>query len=137
MVDSAVLLGANTTYAEQEMAKNLQFEVELAMITVPKELRRNMTKRYNPTTTGEAKTYPGLHPSWTTYIQTLLESAEGIVIDDNEKLIINDFGYIRALANLISRTEPRVIANYLGWRAARSGEPKIILLSCHAKTLAK
>ena len=133
MIDTAVLLGANTTYAEQEMAKNLQFEVELAMITVPKELRRNMTKRYNPTTTGEAKTYPGLHPSWTTYIRTLLESAEGIVIDDNEKLIINDFEYIKALANLISRTESRVLANYLGWRAARSGET--IFLSFHTSTL--
>jgi len=69
MVDTAVLLGANVTFAESEMSKNLQFEVELAMITVPKELRRNMTNRYNPTTTGEAKTYPVLHPSWTTYIQ--------------------------------------------------------------------
>ncbi len=74
MVDTAILLGANATFAEQEMSKNLQFEVELAMITVPKELRRNMTNRYNPTTTGQAKTYLGLHPSWTTYIQVPLFS---------------------------------------------------------------
>jgi hypothetical protein len=62
-----------------------------------------------------------------------LEIAKGIVIDDNEKLIINDFGYIKALANLISRTEPRVLANYLGWRAARAGELNHLVILCVQK----
>ena len=121
MVDTAVLLGADKETAEAELEKSVKFEVDLAMITMPMEERRNATKRYNPTTAGAAKTYPGLPPSWTTYLQTLFGLAKDIVIDDNEKIIVNSFDYIKELAELVNATEPRVIANYLGWRAAKAG----------------
>jgi predicted metalloendopeptidase len=72
MVDTAVLLGADRKVAEKELEQSLDFEIKLAMITAPMEERRNSTKRYNPTTTGAAKTYPGLPPSWTTYVKVIV-----------------------------------------------------------------
>ena len=71
MVDTAVMLGADRKVAEKELELSLEFEIELAMITAPLEERRNATKRYNPTTAGAAKTYPGLPPSWTTYFKVI------------------------------------------------------------------
>jgi membrane metallo-endopeptidase-like protein 1 len=121
MVDTAVMLGADQKTAEAELEKSVQFEVDLALMTMSMEQRRNVTRRYNPTTAGAVKTFPGLPPSWTTYLQTLLGLVKEIVIDDNEKIIVNSFEYIEDLAKLINKTEPRVIANYLGWRAAKAG----------------
>ena len=71
MVDTAAMLGADRKVAEKELELSLEFEIELALITAPLEERRNATKRYNPTTAGAAKTYPGLPPSWTTYIKVM------------------------------------------------------------------
>ena len=104
----------------EELEKSLDFEVELAMITEPAEDRRNMSKRYNPTTTGMAKTYPGLPDSWTSFVGDLL-SVGGVEIGDEEKLIISSLKYIEELGKLLHQTDSRVIANYLGWRAAKSG----------------
>jgi len=111
--------------ARQELEQSLEFESSLSHITDPNENRRNATLRYNPTTTGAAKTYPGLPKSWTSYIQSLFDVAGSIKIDDNEKLILSSPKYLERLGKLLKKTDPRVIANYLGWRAARSGQSTI------------
>ena len=104
----------------KDLEKSLDFEIELALITEPAENRRNMTQRYNPTTMGSAKSYPGLPDSWTSYVGGLL-SIGGVDIGDDEKLIISNLKYIKKLGKLLHKTDSRVIANYLGWRAAKSG----------------
>ena len=65
------------------MEKSLDFEIELALITEPAENRRNMTQRYNPTTMGSAKSYPGLPDSWTSYVGGLL-SIGGVDIGEGD-----------------------------------------------------
>ena len=67
----------------KDLEKSLDFEIELALITEPAENRRNMTQRYNPTTMGSAKSYPGLPDSWTSYVGGLL-SIGGVDIGDVE-----------------------------------------------------
>ena len=108
----------------QELAKSLEFEIELAHISEPGVVRRNVTRQYNPTTTGSAKTYPGLPKSWTEYVRRLLTIAD-VKVDDDEKLIIANLKYIKQLGNLLRKTDSRVIANYLGWRAAMSSESSL------------
>jgi hypothetical protein len=51
-----------------------------------------------------------------------LEDAKEIEITDDERLIVSSFKYIQDLAKLLNKTQPRVLANYLAWRAARSGK---------------
>jgi hypothetical protein len=71
------------------------------------------------------KLTPGLPPSWTSYLRNLFDlPGVNIVIDDDELLIISSFEYIKKLGKLLESTEPRVLANYLGWRAAKAGEAK-------------
>jgi len=108
MVDSAVLLGAESEEALKELKESLLFEIGLANITVPKEERRNASVLYNPTTLGELPILEALPPSWVTYIQILFENADKVTIDDNEKIIITDLEYFNKLSNLLKNTKSEV-----------------------------
>lgn len=52
-IDTAVIYGAERSFAESEMKDVLNFEIEVAKISTPKEERRNMTRLYNPITIRE------------------------------------------------------------------------------------
>jgi hypothetical protein len=36
-------------------------------------------------------------------------------------LVVASFKYLEKLGKLLKKTDPRVVANYLGWRAAKAG----------------
>lgn len=118
MVDAAVLLGAERSFAEVDMLDSLKFEIELSKITTPKELRRNATKLYNPTIVGALKNLPGLPTSWTSYIESLVSIAN-MRIKPNERIILTDINYLEKLSKVMQQSNPRAISNYLGWRAAK------------------
>ncbi len=122
MLDTAMLLGADETRAKQELEQVIDFEMKLAQISASKEDRRNKTKLYNPTTLGEFPTGPGLPESWTKYAQDLLnlEGLEDLNVQANEKVIIYDVNFYKNLSSLLSSTDQRTLANYLGWRLASS-----------------
>jgi membrane metallo-endopeptidase-like protein 1 len=120
MVKSAVLLGADLDFANEELKESLLFEIDLANITVPSEERRNATALYNPTTLGALPSLEGLPPSWTEYVQKLFEEADQIKIDESEKVIILNLDYFDKLSKLLKQTKPRVLANYLGWQAVKT-----------------
>ena len=44
----AVLLGADRATAERELRESLEFEIKLAHASMPREMRRNATRLYNP-----------------------------------------------------------------------------------------
>ena len=48
MVNVAVLLGADRETASRELKESLLFEIELAQASMPREMRRNATRLYNP-----------------------------------------------------------------------------------------
>ena len=63
------------------------------------------------------------------YVQDHFDVAGNTVkIDDDERLILASPKYLERLGKLLKKTEPRVIANYMGWRAAKAGEATISCL---------
>ncbi|XP_016921652.1 neprilysin-2 isoform X2 [Apis cerana] len=117
MVDISVILGANRTDAEVELRESLEFEMNLANISLPNEKRRNATLLYNPMTVRElSKKYPSI--PWKEYFNTLL--APKIQVDEEEIVIVSVPNYIASLEKLLAATPKRVQANYVMWRAAAS-----------------
>ena len=115
MVDTAVLFGADESKAKEEMTEVLKFEMKLAKISTLKELRRDATKLYNPSTIGKLKTGKGLPESWTDFIQSLFDHPQlDITIDADEVVIIRDVEFLKRIGELISSTSDRVLANYIG-----------------------
>ncbi|XP_043263785.1 neprilysin-2 isoform X2 [Colletes gigas] len=117
MVDIATILGANKTRAQTELKESLEFEMELANISLPNEKRRNATLLYNPMTVQElSKTYPSI--PWKEYFNTIL--APNVQVNDDEVVIVSVPSYIATLEKLLVSTPKRIQANYVMWRAAAS-----------------
>lgn len=111
MVKSAKHLGANKTTVENELLKALQFEIALANFSLPREERRNISRLYNKYTVKELQNMIPQIP-WLKYFNGLLNHE----IYENETLIVAVPGFLKDFANLITKTEKRVMANYMIWR---------------------
>jgi membrane metallo-endopeptidase-like protein 1 len=120
MVKSAILLGASEETAKAELKESLLFEIALANISKPKNERRNADSLYNPTTLEELPKYDGFPPSWTNFVQTILNETEDTNVIGSDRVIVTSLEYFKDLSNLINATKHRVIANHLGWQAVRS-----------------
>lgn len=135
MVDVAVLLGAKESKAKEELKETLMFEIILANSSTPTEERRDDNKLYNPTTLKDLEEEvskieePGHPPSWQKYIQQLISDginyeeaskAIDITIQENEKVIIKDPAYFKVFGKILLKTNPKVVANYMGWLAVLS-----------------
>lgn len=117
MVDVAVILGANKSFAEKEMKDALLFEMALSNITTPREeIRADLKKFYNATTVKEAEEKFPVVP-WFEYINEILAPVERI--EKSEIIIIRAARYLGQLEKLLQVTSKRAQANYLGWRAVQ------------------
>ncbi|XP_031626236.1 neprilysin-2-like isoform X2 [Contarinia nasturtii] len=113
MTDLAVIFGADRENAKQELLDVLEFEKNLANISMPMEQRRNSSELYNPLTFKEIQTkYPYLN--WVEYINNLFPSH--IKVNDNETVILNSLSFFKNFGTLLETTPNRTIANYLFWR---------------------
>ena len=75
MVATAIYLGADEQRAEQELKEALEFELELAEMTLPREKKRNITALNNLMTIKEAsKLFP--NHDWLDHINKLLDSED-------------------------------------------------------------
>ncbi|KAJ8983665.1 hypothetical protein NQ317_003452 [Molorchus minor] len=117
MVDMAVLFGADRDRAARELRDSLEFEMQLANISLPSEKRRNATALYNPMTMDELQAkFPSI--PWMEYMNNLLTPDTSVTHD--ETVVVSVPSYIRDFESLISRTPKRIQANYVMWRAAAS-----------------
>ncbi|XP_054160650.1 neprilysin-2-like isoform X2 [Oppia nitens] len=111
MVESAVILGANRSSAEEEMLETLNFETVLANYSLPREERRNISLLYNKMNlTKVAQLAP--KTEWSKYFNNLLSDS----VTDKEEIIVNVPNFIRNVDTLIAQTNKRVLANYMLWR---------------------
>ncbi|CAL8122372.1 unnamed protein product [Orchesella dallaii] len=114
----AVLLGAEKVQADSELAKVLEFEKILANISLPRELARaHPLNFHHPMTVSELQSrFPSVQ--WLSYINALLPHDAEV----NEDQIINVHApeQLTVLLNAIDKTDKRVLANYLLWRASSS-----------------
>jgi len=115
MLDVAMLLGGEEDRVRKEMGDLLEFEIQLANISLPREERRDASKLYNKMEVGSLA---DLDPStpWLDYINRLLDGVA--VIDSNEVIIVDVPSYIKNFSELIAKTPKRIQANYMMWRAA-------------------
>ena len=68
--------------------------------------------------------------SWVDYFQGILQDAsqfnpggvteEGIIVTENEKIIIRNPDYFKRVLTLINETDPKIIANYMAWRVVKT-----------------
>ncbi|XP_049286496.1 neprilysin-2 isoform X11 [Anopheles funestus] len=114
MVDLAVLLGAEEERAKRELLDSLNFEMALANISLPDEKRRNATALYNTMTVKEfQQRYP--YTDWLDYFNAILKDT-GIVIGEEEVIIVSVPTFMEELGPLLQNTPKRVMANYVMWR---------------------
>jgi len=118
MVNVAVLLGADRTTAERELKESLLFEIELAHASKPREERRNATRLYNPMMIKDLHTLAPMVP-WLDYINNIL-TKDLLQVEETERVIVDEPGYLRNLTQLLPKIKKRTIANYMYWRAARA-----------------
>ena len=136
MVDAASLLGANKSRAMTELKQSLLFEIKLANMSAPKSERRDKNKLYNPVTLqelndGKYNLDRAAQPtSWVDYFQGILQDAskfntggvteEGIIVTENEKIIIRNPDYFKRVLTLINETDSKIVANYMAWRVVKT-----------------
>lgn len=118
MIDIAVYLGADPDKAKEELTKSFEFELQLAQINMPKELRRNKTALNNPMTVKEmSKLYEGY--DWVDHINQALNNQD-VTVDENEIVNVKTPAFLKKLKALLEETDKRVVANYLVWRYVKS-----------------
>ncbi|CAG2165874.1 unnamed protein product [Oppiella nova] len=101
MVEIAVLLGANKSYAFQEMSK----------VSMPEADRHDTGAIYKKLTLRELKS---LIPEfdWILYLNTLLPTP----VFTDEEIVIYSIEYFQEMGKIIARHDSKVIHNYVIWR---------------------
>ncbi|CAK5079861.1 unnamed protein product [Meloidogyne enterolobii] len=118
--DVLVLLGADHRIAERDSLEVLQFETELANITVSEDQRHDVSELYTKYTIGEIKErYPNF--DWLLFFNTIFENINEqkgknpIQFEHDEPIVIYGAEFVARLDKLLPTFEPRVVQNYLTW----------------------
>ncbi|XP_050401101.1 neprilysin-4 [Patella vulgata] len=119
-VKVAVVLGATQNDAAKQMKEMVDFEVNLANISVSLEKRRNLTALYNKMNISHLQSiYPQF--KWLRYFQTIFQTkGVDIIINDSLSIINEVPEYFSSLFQLLSSTPTRILSNYIGWRITMS-----------------
>uniref|UniRef100_T1KPP5 Peptidase M13 C-terminal domain-containing protein n=2 Tax=Tetranychus urticae TaxID=32264 RepID=T1KPP5_TETUR len=115
MVKSSVYLGADQALAEAEMAKVLQFAIQLALLTISRNTPHNY---YNPMKIDQLQALSQEAYNWTQYFNGIFDPFS--IVNNDSYIIVYVPNYIKAVSELIESTDKRVLANYLLWRVVLS-----------------
>ncbi|XP_015599220.1 neprilysin-4 [Cephus cinctus] len=116
-------LDVNSKAISEDVADVINFEIELAKIASPDEMRRDVDRMYNHITIRRLqKWYNKALPksrkakiNWLKTIQNLFTEAN-IQVEITEKILVIEMEYIFKLVNVLEKTSERTIVNYLHWR---------------------
>lgn len=111
MEELGLLLGGQPASTREQMWQVLELETQLANITVPQDQRRDEEKIYHKMSISELQ---ALAPSvdWLEFLSFLLAPLE---LSDSEPVVVYGTDYLQQVSDLINRTEPSVLNNYLIW----------------------
>ncbi|KAK9295302.1 hypothetical protein QLX08_010337 [Tetragonisca angustula] len=114
LIKISTLLGASLQNATKDADELIEFETKLAKITSSPDERRNVSELYQRMSIGELR---ALVPqiNWHRYLTIVLARPTNV----SEPVVVYALQYIQDLVNLLSKTSPRTIANYLLWRFVR------------------
>ncbi|XP_076241067.1 neprilysin-4 isoform X2 [Calliopsis andreniformis] len=114
LIKIATLLGASLQNATIDADGLIEFETKLAKITSSPDERRNVSELYQRMSIGELRTLvPQIN--WHRYLTIVLARPT----NTSEPVVVYALQYIQDLVNLLSKTNPRTVANYLLWRFVR------------------
>ncbi|XP_012170773.1 neprilysin-4 isoform X1 [Bombus terrestris] len=114
LIKISTLLGASLQNATIDADELIEFETKLAKITSSPDERRNVSELYQRMSIGELRTLvPQIN--WHRYLTIVLARPTNV----SEPVVVYALQYIQDLVNLLSKTSPRTIANYLLWRFVR------------------
>lgn len=108
------ILGPSEEDAHKTATEIIAFETELARITSSPEDRTNVTVLYNKMTIEELSTkIPKI--DWSRYLNIVQQRP----INSSEIVVMYAIEYMKSLVELIDKTPPKTVANYLLWRFVR------------------
>lgn len=108
------LLGVPQDEASNVTKEIVEFETDLAKITSAPEERTNVSLLYTKLTVSELHTsIPQIN--WMRYLSIVQERP----VNSSEVVIMFAMNYMKNLVILLSKNEPKTIANYLIWRFVR------------------
>ena len=120
LVDLAVLMGADKSFAKYEVKNLIDFLQKLANVSQSDEERRDRASLYNPMTVNELQQkYPTIY--WLEYLNNILILPESRVTSKTE-VSVHSPQFIGAIDGILQHTSKRVLANYLIFDAIRSFE---------------
>jgi predicted metalloendopeptidase len=107
-------MGVDMLEASDYADEIIEFETSLAKIMSSQEDRTNISFLYQKRTLNQLKNeIPGID-----FIR-YLSIVQDRVVDGNEKVIMFAKNYMLQLVQLIEKTEPSIVANYILWRFVR------------------
>ncbi|CAH0723238.1 unnamed protein product, partial [Brenthis ino] len=114
LVKIASLLGGESEHVKKDAEKLINFEIKLAKITSAPEDRRNVSELYRRMTIAKLE---GLVPQikWKRYLCIVMNRT----VQPEETVVLFALNYIRHLVQLIEKTDPDTLSNYLLWRFVR------------------
>ncbi|XP_059807760.1 endothelin-converting enzyme 1-like isoform X2 [Hypanus sabinus] len=111
MVKLGVLLGGEETSTQAQMQQVLDFETELANITVSQVDRTDEEQIYNKMT---IRSLQGLAPAvdWLSLLSAIMYPIE---LSDSEPVVIYAKEYLKKVSDLINSTDKSILNNYMIW----------------------
>lgn len=110
IVGVAELLGANINNTRKQVQDVIEFETQLANITIPAEERHDVERLYTKLSVQQLKRLsPGF--DWLKYFQSIIP----VEVSEEEQLVTFVPDYLKNMADLLSKTNKRTIANYALW----------------------
>lgn len=111
-----IMLGANQTTAAQDAAAVVDFEVELAKIIVPAEVKADIPAFYSKMTVKNmTERYPQF--DWLGYFNRFLANG-GVTFTPETEIINMAVDYYDKFFDLVAKTSTRTLLNYGMWRLA-------------------
>ncbi|XP_072019295.1 neprilysin-1-like [Amphiura filiformis] len=99
---------------EKEIADVLDFERQVANITVPEMLRMNTTLLYNRMSISHLQTTVTQF-DWLRYFNLIMKSIDNPIGEEEEILSFSPV-YVTAMGDLLAKTPKRILANFFMWR---------------------
>ncbi|XP_054288686.1 neprilysin-4-like [Macrosteles quadrilineatus] len=110
--------------AYQDAANVVQFEMELAKLTAPNEMRRDGRRMYNDMTLRQLQQWTDSavieNPviDWLAMVKGIFNDTD-IKIEYSERIVVRELDFLFKLTQLIETSSPRTVANYMHWRLVK------------------
>uniref|UniRef100_A0A8C3LEJ1 Membrane metalloendopeptidase like 1 n=1 Tax=Chrysolophus pictus TaxID=9089 RepID=A0A8C3LEJ1_CHRPC len=118
MIREDMNISKDDLFVQEEMAKVMELETDIANATTPAEERHDVTLLYNKMTLKELQEKFALNVSefnWTFFIQGVMSSVS-VQVDPEEEVVVYGMPYLQELKAIISKYSASTIQNYLIWR---------------------